>query len=516
MTRNLLAALATLSLAGCSSKEATVTSSREVDAVESVSAVSRAQQALRSQQEEDEELVARVVIHDDTGAEHVRFDKRFKGLKVIGGDVVVHHDEFGMLRGVSASNKSPLRALSLKPSIDAEGAKVLAEKAFQGKRIGPAAAELVISAREDVPVLAHEVLLEGVKDDGTPSELHVLVNAHTGAVLESWDKIETTPSSGQGYSLYSGGMSITTDWLGGSYAMRDKTRGNGYSTENMNNGTSGSSIFMTSNNVWGTGYAASPLSAAVDAHFGTQVTYDYYMNVHGRNGIDGLGRIGYNRLHYGTNFNNAFWSDSCFCMTYGDGDGLLFTPLTSLDVVGHEMTHGVTSRTAGLIYSGESGGLNEATSDIFGSMVEFYSGRGEPWGRYQIGEMIYTPGYFGDALRYMYNPSLDGVSANCWSSSVASMDPHFSSGVANHFFYLLAQGSNGSPASPTCNGATITGIGRSAAEKIWYRALTVYMNSSTNYAAARTYTLNAARDLYGTGSVQYNTVAAAWSAVNVN
>ncbi len=116
----------------------------------------------------------------------------------------------------------------------------------------------------------------------------------------------------------------------------------------------------------------------------------------------------------------------------------------------------------------------------------------------------------------MYNPALDGKSANCWSSTVGSLDVHYSSGVANHFFYLLAEGSNASPASPTCNGSTITGIGRAAAEKIWYRALTVYMTSSTNYAAARTATLKAATDLYGTGSTQYTTVAAAWSAVNVN
>ena len=515
MTRNLVAALATLALFGCGSRATPVTSTQEVDVLESTDSVRRAKQALSTSQEPGEELVARSVLRDDTGAEHVRFDKRFQGLKVIGGDIVVHHDEDGLLRHVSASSTSRLGALSLKPTIDAAGASVLAEKAFQGQRVGPATSELIISVRGEEPALAHEVVLAGFRDDGTPSELHVLVNAHTGAILESWDKIETIPSSGQGYSLYSGSMGITTDWLGGSYAMRDTTRGKGYSTQNMNNGTSGSSIFMTSNNFWGTGYAASPLSAAVDAHFGTQKMYDYYLNVHGRNGIDGLGRIGYSRVHFGTNYNNAFWSDSCFCMTYGDGDGVMFSPLVSLDVVGHEMTHGVTSRTAGLIYSGESGGLNEATSDIFGSMVEFYANNGYDPGDYLIGEEIYTPSTYRDALRYMYNPALDGASANCWYSGVGSLDVHYSSGVANHFFYLLAQGSNGNPASPTCNGLPVTGIGRAAAEKIWYRALTVYMTSSSNYWHARIATLYAVQDLYGSGSPQHNAVSAAWSAVNV-
>jgi Zn-dependent metalloprotease len=185
-------------------------------------------------------------------------------------------------------------------------------------------------------------------------------------------------------------------------------------------------------------------------------------------------------------------------------------------VAGHEMSHGVTENTANLTYSGESGGLNESTSDIFGTMVEFYANNAYDHPDYLIGERIFTPNQSGDALRYMHNPVKDGSSANCWYAGVGSLDVHYSSGVANHFFYLLAVGSNGSPASPTCNGSVVTGIGRASAEKIWYRALTVYMTSSTNYAAARTASLNAAKDLYGLGSSQYNAVAAAWSAVNVN
>ncbi|WP_224367922.1 M4 family metallopeptidase [Hyalangium versicolor] len=516
MTRNLVAALATLTLVGCGSTESTVTSTQELDAAESVGSVTRAQQALRSSQSPGEELVARGVMLDDTGAEHVRFDKRFQGLRVIGGDVVVHHDEFGQLRDISASNQLPLRGLSVKPTIDAAGATVLAEKVFDGERVGPASAELVISLRGEKPALAHEVVLEGVRKDGTPSELHVLVDAQTGAVLESWDMVHTATATGTGNSLYLGAVSITTNSVTSGYEMRDTTRGTGFYTLNLNNGTSGGSIFTDADNTWGTGASSNAQSAAVDAHYGIQKTYDYYKNVHGRNGINGSGGSGYNRVHYSSKYNNAFWSDSCFCMTYGDGDGTTFTPLTSIDVAGHEMTHGVTSRTAGLVYSGESGGLNEATSDIFGSMVEYYAANSSDAGDYLIGEKIYTPSTAGDALRYMYNPSKDGKSANCWSSSVGSLDVHYSSGVANHFFYLLAEGSNGSPASPTCNGSTVTGIGRSAAEKIWYRALTVYMTSSTKYAAARTATLNAAKDLYGTGSTQYNAVAAAWSAVSVN
>ena len=210
-------------------------------------------------------------------------------------------------------------------------------------------------------------------------------------------------------------------------------------------------------------------------------------------------------------------------MTYGDGNGSSVKPLVSLDVAGHEMTHGVTSRTAGLIYSGESGGLNEATSDIFGTMVEFYANNGSDAGDYLIGEKILSSG----SLRSMIKPSSDGSSADCWYSGVGNLDVHYSSGVANHFFFLLAEGTNSSYGkSPTCvsgntrvatGTGTLTGIGRTAAAKIWYRALTTKMTSSTTYAGARTATIAAAQELAPTLGADYSAqVAAAWSAVGRN
>lgn len=259
----------------------------------------------------------------------------------------------------------------------------------------------------------------------------------------------------------------------------------------------------------------------MDAQYGTDVTWDYYEDVHGRRGIAGDGKGSYNRVHYGNKYNNAFWDDSCFCMTYGDGDGVQMGPLVSLDVAGHEMTHGVTSKTAALTYSGESGGLNEATSDIFGTLVEFHAANPEDPGDYLIGEKIVRDGFGKDALRSMDQPSKDGKSADCWDTSVKDLDVHYSSGVANHFAYLLAEGSGAKTLggvahnSPTCDGSTVTGIGRAKLGRIWYRALTVHMTSSTDYAGARTATLKAAGDLYGEGGPEHKAVAAAWSAVGV-
>ena len=183
------------------------------------------------------------------------------------------------------------------------------------------------------------------------------------------------------------------------------------------------------------------------------------------------------------------------------------------------MSHGVTENTANLTYSGESGGLNEATSDIFGSMVEFYASTAADPGDYYIGEQFDLAN--GEGFRRMDQPSSDGSSYDCYESGIGNADVHYSSGLGNHFFYLLAEGSGAKTiggkahSSTTCDGSTVTGIGRDAAADIWFQALTSYFTSGTTYAQARTGTLSAAADLYGQGSPEYNAVAAAWSAVNV-
>jgi len=166
----------------------------------------------------------------------------------------------------------------------------------------------------------------------------------------------STPDIGTGNSLYSGQVSIpTSNFDSTKYYLIDPTRG-GMQTTNMNHGTSGiGNVFTDADNTWGTSTTSDPATVGVDAHFGAVMTFDYFFNVHGRSGIydDGKGTL--SRVHYYNNYSNAFWSDSCKCMTYGDGDGNEAGPVVSLDVAGHEMTHGVTSATAGLVYRGESG-----------------------------------------------------------------------------------------------------------------------------------------------------------------
>lgn len=471
----------------------------------------------------DHSYALRDAIVDADGSEHIRFDRSYKGLDVVGGDLVIHSRANGNFISASLTLNRWID-LPVKPNIKSAQAVQTALALYPG-HVSSGPAKLLVYARRDLPTLAWDVNLAGELADGTPSEKHVIVDAYAGQMLDVWDDIHTANVNGTGKTLYSGNIPLATNSLTTGYEMRDNSRGGQYST-NMANKTSGSgTIFKDADNIWGNNATSDLASAAADAHYGTSVTWDYYKNVHGRNGIANDNKGAYNRVHYGRKYANAFWSDACFCMTYGDGDGVSLKSLVSLDVAGHEMSHGVTSRTANLLYSGESGGLNEATSDIFGAMVEFYAANSSDPGDYLIGEKIMVAS--NKALRYMHKPSLDGRSADCWTSTVGSLDVHLSSGVANHFFYLLAEGTNptnGFPASPVCTAgsstATVTGslmgIGRDKAEKIWYRALTVYMTSSTNFAGARAATLSAASDLYGAGSAEYSAVAAAWSSVNVN
>lgn len=478
----------------------------------------------------------RDVVVDKDGGQHVRYDRTYRGIPVLGGDFVVHLNANGTYRSANRATRQSIALSSVTPGLTAPKAADLAANALRAANLGEtlkkltAKPQLVVDALHGAPKLAWQTNVVAQDSLGNPVGRTVLTDAGTGAQIDAWDSIET--ATGDGKSLYGGTVPLETTLSGSTYQLKDATRGNTYTGDAANKtdlcilgiciSRAPSTVFTDADNHWGTGATSDRATAAVDAQYGTDVTWDYYKNVHGRSGIAGDGKGSFNRVHYGSNYNNAFWDDSCFCMTYGDGDGTQLGPLVSLDVAGHEMSHGVTSKTAALTYSGESGGLNEATSDIFGTLVEFYAGNSADAGDYLIGEKIVRSGFGRDALRYMDKPSKDGNSADCWSSTVKDLDVHYSSGVANHFAFLLAEGSgartvNGvSYNSPTCNGSSVSGIGRDKVGAIWYRALTVYMTSSTNYAGARTATLNAARDLYGSGSTEYNAVAAAWSAVNVS
>ncbi|MCX3292405.1 M4 family metallopeptidase [Streptomyces sp. NEAU-H22] len=466
-----------------------------------------------------EKLVVRDVVKDADGTVHTRYERTYDGLPVLGGDLVVKAAKSGATKAVVKATRAAIKPATTTAAVSAAKAEkqaLAAAKADDAKSADvDKAPRKVIWAASGKPVLAYETVVGGLQKDGTPNELHVVTDAATGAKLYEYQGIET----GTGNTMYSGTVTLGTTQSGSTYNLTDGARG-GHKTYNLNRGTSGTgTLFSGPDDVWGNGSPSNAETAGADAHYGAALTWDYYKNVHGRSGIKGDGVGAYSRVHYGNNYVNAFWSDSCFCMTYGDGSGNTH-PLTSIDVAGHEMTHGVTSNTAGLVYSGESGGLNEATSDIFGSTVEFYANNSSDVGDYLIGEEIDINGD-GTPLRYMDKPSKDGASKDSWYSGIGSIDVHYSSGPANHFFYLLSEGSgtktiNGvTYNSATSDGLPVTGIGRDKAEKIWFRALTTKFTSNTNYAGARTGTLAATGELYGTDSAEYKAVQDAWAGINV-
>ena len=465
----------------------------------------------------DEKLVVRNVVTDADGTQHVRYDRTFKGLRVLGGDLIVEKSKAGATEDVIYNASGKAAVASTTPTVSKS--KALSEGKSAGRQTESPSGELVVWAGGAKPVLAYDVLVKSVRADQVPSRLHTIIDAKSGAALISYDEVQT----GTGDGIFYNASLETKAHTGGGYELTDTHGNNTRDAHNQGDPNTGvgpaGDLFLDSDDIWGNGAVSDRASAAVDAHYGATTTFNYYKNVLGRNGIWNDGRGAPSRVHFANAMENAFWDGTQ--MSYGDGAGNA-APLTEIDVAGHEMSHGVTENTAGLVYSGDAGGLNEATSDIFGTAVEWYANNPSDPGDYLIGEEININGN-GTPLRYMDKPSKDGASKDCWSSTLGQLNPHYSSGPLNHWFYLASEGSgaktiNGvSYNSPTSNGAKLTGIGIAKAQAIWFRALTTKFVSTTKYAQARTGTLAAAADLYGgTGSAEYKAVAAAWSGVNFN
>ncbi|MEX1829657.1 M4 family metallopeptidase [Luteibacter sp. CQ10] len=484
-------------------------------------------------------FTARDVIIDEDGTEHVRLNRFYAGLPVIGGDVV-SHARAGQLLSADLGLSTTKRP-ALTPKLSQDEAKVFAAAAFPGVITDEPETTLVLYARGVAPKLAWQVRVLGKRNDGVPvGDIVYFIDASTGKVLGLDDQVMSIAAVGTGKSLTLGAVAIPTDSVAGGFQLVDPSRGGGsiYDAHNRANpqDVSAATLFVDSDNTWGNYQTSDRATVAADIAFGIAATWDYYKNTHGRTGIfnDGKGVRSY--AHVGQDYSNAFWYGATKTMYYGDGnpaDG--FRPLVALDVAGHEMSHGVSAATAGLAYYTvkDTGGINEANSDIFGTLVEFSANvKGKP-GNYLIGEDIYADNPSRTkALRLMFKQDADGRSFSCYipggftadkTYKGGPYDPHFTGGVGNRFFYLLAEGPvvpagfNYAPKDLVCNGNTqFAGIGRDKAGAIWFRALTVYFTSTVTYPEARAATLKAAGDLYGTNSPEAKAVATAWSAVLVN
>lgn len=474
------------------------------------------------------ELRVRSSRADSRGVAHVRFDQVYRGLPVFEGEAIAHVDANENVTVTSALRGNLNVATA--PRVG-RGAAVNTAVRFISPlgRYEVRDASLWILPRGDRSLtdrLVWHVAVAVENELEDPAEWQYFIDAGSGAVAFAYDNLQTADAMGTANTMYSGtNLAIHIDYRNSKYYLRDVFRASsttspyGNTTCDMRNAFGNCYYITSSGTSFGSGVISKTgVTAAADAHFGLQTTWDFYKNTFGRNGIDGAGRVTISRVHYGRNYENAFWSNSCFCMTYGDGNKT-FYPLVSLDVAAHEMSHGVMSKEANLTYSGESGGLNESNSDIFGTLVEFSAGSTKDVGDYWIGERIYKSNYStgtyvqSKALRYMDNPAQDGRSPACWYSGIGNLDVHYSSGPNNHMFYLL---SNDGTNASACNGSPVQGIGKDKAARIWYKAISDYMTASTDYHAARTAALNAAANLYGSGSPEHSAVNAAYAAIGVS
>ena len=489
------------------------------------------------------QLKPSAVFSDELGQTHVRLDRTHEGVKVFGEQLISHLDPSGKVDSVTGSLSSIPQGLgSDAVKLSSQDALALAQKQFAGSTDrAPSSERVIVKDKSGAYHSAYQVQLTHTSDlkaGERPRRMNYFVDANSGEMLKSFDQMggielpnakkpgtstpapttpttPTSPGKANDTTMYSGKVDIqTTKQKDGSYTLEDKTRGGGVVTYDAKNKqqASGSTQFTDKNDVWGEATDGSRTKAAVDAHYGAEMTYDFYKDVLGRDSIDGKGEQLKSYVHLDNNYNNAYWDGSQ--MNYGDGDGKDFSPLTTLDIAGHEITHGLTERTAGLVYEGESGGLNESFSDIMGTGVEWYAAQKNTAvkANWEIGEKAYTPGNGdSDALRYMNDPTKDGYSIDNYKDFARQSEVHGSSGIANNAFYLLTQGGK----NRTSGLEVKDGIGMDKSLKIFGRALTTYMTPETTFAQAREATLKAATDLYGASSPEAQKVKDAWTAVGV-
>ncbi|MFC7371500.1 M4 family metallopeptidase [Fictibacillus iocasae] len=462
---------------------------------------------------------------DELGRSVLRLQQLYKGVPVWGSQQVAHVSENGellVLSGTAAPDLDKKAGLGFTKKISGSKAIAAAEKdlGYTPEYEQAPTSELVVLA--DKGVYAYKVNLNFLAPE--PGNYNYFVDASTGSIINKYNDLDeahgTTAKAapggggqpvvgsnavGTGKGVLGDAKSLNTTLSGSSYYLQDNTRGGGVFTyDGKNRQQLPGTLWVDADNVLNAAYDG----AAVDAHVYAGQTYDYYKSVFNRNSYDNKGAALKSTVHYGRSYNNAFWNGSQ--MVYGDGDGTTFIPLSgSLDVVAHELTHAVTDFSSDLIYQNESGALNEAMSDIFGTLVEYHFNNKPD---YEIGEDIYTPAKANDALRSMSDPTKYGDPDHYSVRYTGTGDNggvHINSGIINKAAYLLAVGG-------THYGVTVPAIGNAKVGAIYYRANTVYLTASSTFSQARAALVQSAADLYGAGSAEVNAVNKSYDAVGVN
>ena len=430
------------------------------------------------------------------GLYSVAYERTYKGIPVVGGDAVVLVDGQGRIRATSSASTASVDVATT-PSVSLSKAESSAKDSLS-KVDRVEDQRLVVYISDDTPRLAWETDVYGQKDD-SPSHLSVFTDALNGKVLGKQERIQ----AGSGTGKWNGPapLSIGTTGSGSSYSMRDPNNP-GLSCAQYNG-----SVLTGTDDSWGNGNGTSIETGCVDAMWSAQQEAKMLREWLGRNGHNGNG--GSWPIYVGLNDQNAYWDGS----TVTIGKNTNGEWISSQDVVGHEFGHGLDQNTPGGTSS--EAGLGEGTGDIFGALTEAYSNEPAPYDTpdFLVGEQINLVGT--GPIRNMYNPSLVSNDPNCYSSAIPGTEVHAAAGPLNHWFYLMAQGSNpaGGPASPTCNNSTVTGMGIQNAGKVFYGGM-LLKTSSMTYKKYRTATLTAAKNLDSTCGLFAKTKAA-WDAISV-
>ncbi|MDX6281590.1 MAG: zinc metalloprotease ZmpA [Kribbellaceae bacterium] len=420
-------------------------------------------------------FIAKPVISDPSGLQYVPYERTFKGLPVVGGDFVVVTDADGAVKATSVSQTTAIPDLATKAGISAATAKATATKQlkFVTSSTTPT---LAVYALRGTPKLAWQSRVTG-RNATEPSSLSVYVDAATGKVLGTQEHV----MAGNGTAAYSGPnpVHLDTTLTGSTYSMKDPNTTNQSCQDAANNTT-----FSGPDDNWGNGNATSRETGCVDALYTAQTERHMLTDWLGRNGFDGSG--GGWPIRVGLADVNAYYDGTQVQVGHNNANQWI----GSLDVVGHELGHGIDDHTPGGI---SGSGTQEFVADTFGAATEFYSNQGSAYDPpdFLVGEEINLVG--SGPIRNMYDPSAVG-DPNCYSSSIPGSEVHAAAGPGDHWFVLVSQGSGGSPNVPTCNSSTVSGLGIQKAIKIMYNAM-LMKTSSSSYLKYRTWTLTAAKNL---------------------
>ncbi len=448
---------------------------------------------------------------DNLGFTHMKLQQTFNGKLVYGKTITIHFDKDGVISGMTGTLENRINSV-VKKSNTPLNEKAAIEKAKLSKSF---------TELSETPVAKKYVYFNGqaayevykvniVYEQPEIGSWEIFVDVYSGDIIDSISKLRGDgATTGTGVAVNGTSRSLNVYQSGSQYQLKDvsKPMTGTIKTYTANNKNTETGTLVTSSTTTFTD------KAAVSAHSYAEVVYNFYKNLFNRNSIDGNGMSIDSVVHYGSKYNNAYWNG--YKMIYGDGDGSVFKALSGdLDVVAHEMTHGVTESSANLVYANQPGALNESMSDVLGVLVQTYDKynvkNGGQWSfnssDWVVGDEVYTPNTPGDALRSLANPTLYNQPAHMTNyknlPNTQAGDwggVHTNSGIPNKAAFLVAQS-----------------IGCEKAANIYYRALTVYFNSNTNFSQARLGLVQAAKDLYGVNSTEAQAVMNSFTSVGIN